>query len=245
MKKIVIAIIITLVLLAGCADNDQQNQEQQNANQGEGSGSGTNMNANETSGSAEDAFSMFRDLLGKKGEWKAEYDMTTKTQGTEQKVATTMYYKGERQRMDFSSPEANTKIWVTPEKVVSCVDEGSENCFVMDAYDSASYIIEGNEIETNRQNYTVTSLPGRTIAGEQAKCFKVIYRGEYDSETDYCTTGDGIMLYTKGSAEGAEWEMKAKSVSRSVTDAEMTPPEAQSIEDMYGMPEGFDPSQYQ
>ena len=86
--------------------------------------------------------------------------------------------------------------------------------------------IDKDEFEANKDNYRATVLPSRTLNGETTNCFNVELIEE-ETDAEYCFTLDGIMLFVKAVTEEGDVEMTATEFSRTVSDADMTPPEVE------------------
>jgi hypothetical protein len=71
------------------------------------------------------------------------------------------------------------------------------------------------------RGYTARYLPGRTIAGERAQCFRLRATRaglpDLGQETDLCYAADGVPLYTEVRRAGATDTRTARSVRRDVT----------------------------
>jgi len=247
-KKILLALfLVFVVLVSGCtqqnqkADDTKTMKENNDKNQ-------ENDNATEKNNEPESngAFSELVDLLSGPLNYKATYTTTSTTQGETFEGGFTLYFKGNEQRIDTDAGTSSSRTWVLEDLFVICTDSGEgETCFELENQDTGvpGQELSAESLKGNAENYSISPLPPRTIAGETGLCFEIIFTGEGTSKTEYCSTSDGILLYTKGSTKATSWEMVATSVTKNVTDAEMTPPEAQSFEDLF--PEGFDPSNFQ
>ncbi len=254
-----------LLLLAGC--NQPANQPQNQANNSDSTNGGitqpqtntgtidspdqTNpVGEGKTAGQAEnigeqDVFSQFTNALGLYPEYKATYNFSSTTSGQTTGGTYTWYFKSSKQRTDMALQQVNSRTWILSDKLVTCsTSPGSEqeSCYEFALNDSSSdqglQTFKANDLTTNRSNYTVTSLPARTIAGQAAICYQIITTVQnIESTSEYCLSSRGILLYLNSTTQNNSWEMEATSVTNSVTDAEMTPPAAQRFE-MPQYPEG-------
>jgi hypothetical protein len=81
----------------------------------------------------------------------------------------------------------------------------------------------------------VLSTSSRNIAGEDAKCYTVS-APDIQGQAEMCLSGEGVPLYAKETAVGAETTMEATDVSRDVSDSDFEPP--YPISDISGTPTG-------
>jgi hypothetical protein len=80
------------------------------------------------------------------------------------------------------------------------------------------------DIETNPENYAITPLAPRTIAGTLATCFQVVTSGASAATVDFCFSPEGVPLYTHTVSEGMDYTMEATSYSTSVPDSDFALP---------------------
>ncbi len=189
-----------------------------------------------------DALESFLSAFGSLPEYKVTYNSVTTGQAAFSGDMT-WYFKAPRMRFDVTTQGVASRTFITPEKTVVCSDSGSgETCYDIPSFAGMTPNVDAAEIRENQSAYAVESIGQRSYAGETGNCYRVTHEG---ATSEYCGTTDGVMLYVKGSAEGATTEMTATSVSRTVTDADVTPPASQSLGGgAGGFPPGFDPSQY-
>lgn len=259
MKKFLIVLFLAGILLFGCTQSNNQNPPADNQNQQNNANDNMADNSNndamadndgQNTDSMEDAFSQLVGNLTGTPSYKATYNVSITGDSVAMSGTYTNYFKLPKMRVDVQLQGTQARTWILPEKIVSCsTTDGEEQCYEMTQQPStAPQTLDADEMEQNRANYSVRALPSRTIANETANCFEVTVTGSTPVTSEYCLASDGVMLYLKAASEYGQSEMTATSVTRSVTDAEMTPPAASAMPgagDYPGMPEGFDPSMYQ
>jgi hypothetical protein len=168
-------------------------------------------------------FGALADKFGK-ATFKVTYQVSTggatPTQGS-----ITWYKKGNNVRMDIAGgilgQQANSVLIIRPDTSYMC-SEGS--CYEVPAIAGAySALATQSEKALTDPSVNVLSTGSRNIAGEDAKCYTVS-GPDIQGQAEMCLSGDGVPLYTKEIAVGAETTMEATQVSRDVSDSDFEPP---------------------
>ena len=118
--------------------------------------------------------------------------------------------------------------------------EGTETCFKVAPqndeqspaqFDAKAYAPKPEDYQLG--NFTLAPLPPRMVAGESTICYKVTYAKEKVSEMSACYTPDGIAMYLEMTGPESSIHFEAQRLERRVNDADLVPPPAQSMEDLY------------
>lgn len=179
-------------------------------------------------------FSGLADKFGKVT-FKVTYQLSTggatPTQGS-----ITWYKKGDNLRMDIAGgilgQQTSSILIIRPDTSYVC-NEGScfESPTVAGGY---SVLVTQFEKALTDPSVNVLSTSSRNIAGEDAKCYTVS-GPDVEGQAEMCLSGEGVPLYAKQIAVGAETTMEATDVSRDVSDSDFEPP--------YPVTSGVPPSQ--
>lgn len=237
MKKIFLATIVLLtavVLLSGCPSAPPQGEGAGAGTPGGGTLSGGTPDAGTpAAGAGDSAFDQFVNTYSAGGEYMAAYTMSTTGQGVNTTAAYTMYYKGDKHRMDLSSGGLSQRIWFLSDRTVTCtqlIQSQPETCnqspSIPGSYDTDAPTVDVEAMRLNASMYNIVSTGTRDIAGETGHCYQVTFSSPMGASiSDYCLSIDGILLYSKVSASGVVSEMTVVQFSRTVSDEAMTPPE--------------------
>jgi hypothetical protein len=170
-----------------------------------------------------------------KATFKVTYQLSTgganPTQGS-----ITWYKKGDNLRMDIAGgilgQEVSSILIIRPDNSYIC---SGGSCFeaagVAGGY---SALVTQFEKALTDPSVNVLSTSSRNIAGEDAKCYTVS-GPDIEGQAEMCLSGEGVPLYAKEMAVGAETTMEATDVSRDVSDSDFEPP--------YPVTSGVPPSQ--
>jgi hypothetical protein len=169
--------------------------------------------------------------------FKVTYQLSTggatPTQGS-----ITWYKKGDNLRMDIAGgillgQQASSVLIIRPDTSYICT-EGS--CFTPPTI-TGGYSVLVTQFETalTDPGVDVLSTSSRNIAGEDAKCYTVS-GPNIQGQVEMCLSGEGVPLYAKQFAVGAETTMEATEVSRDVSDSDFEPP--YPLSDITGTPTG-------
>ena len=246
-KAILAMAIISAILISGCIGLPGQQDADSTTSTGGDSGQAISGGSDGTSGNdgvIGGAASAFTEALGKRPAFFATY---AANYSPTDNIIYTVYLQGENFRMDteYEGEPLNytSKTWTLQGKEYSCIQvEGEEEFCLDDSSDTENggygNFFTDSEAYAARENtglYSVTRLPGRTIAGETGICERVSSRSGYNL-ADICFTYDGILLYSKFSPNDAE--TIATSISRTVPESVFNPPE------ITGFPEFNFPTAY-
>jgi len=189
------------------------------ASGGSSGGAGTG-----TGGSALDQFT---NLIGMKSQlqYKATYNIRTTG---EQAFSSTMtqYVKGSKFRIDSSTQGQASSIFYIDSKVYMCSKPtGAWMCFEFPNTSNQSLEDQTSEmVKDNPENYAITPLLPRTIAGTLATCFQAVITGENAGTVEFCFSPEGVPLYTHTVASGTEYTMEATSYTTSISDSDFSLP---------------------
>jgi hypothetical protein len=136
-------------------------------------------------------------------------------------------------RFDMTTSSIETQTYVVDGKMTSCTKlSGAWNCVTAESTKPDTSATISNDIKTNSADYTITTMPDRTIAGASASCFKVVSK---DSTVNYCYSSDAVPLYvkTEGLANGktVTTEMTATAYSKTVSADVFVPPKSEATTD--------------
>ena len=145
----------------------------------------------------------------------------------------TWYKKGDNLRIDFESEVEGEQLSATiisgPDKSYFCtqipgMDQGG-SCFSSpEATGEGPEAIVGDlEKALSDPQVDVVSTSSRNIAGEDADCF-TIRSPEFEGESEFCISEDGVPLFAKGTAEGTETSLEATDFGHDVSDSDFEPP---------------------
>lgn len=228
MKQLIFVVIALAVLVTACSSApqeeqqpaDQQQEEQQQA-------------APESAPAKDDAKELFKGLAGKTLEYSVTYRQTV---GSGDAQEMTMYLKGQKMRVDTTTTEDGKTVQgiviVADKEFISCTKDGSWTCmaFGQEDQETPDMTADLNEMEENVDNYIVTKVADRTIAGAKATCFAFEMQGVSE---EVCYSKEGVPLYIMVKTPQDESLLVATAYSASVADSVFEPPvEPQSLEDL-------------
>ncbi|MEK6958055.1 MAG: hypothetical protein AABW99_03700 [archaeon] len=244
-KIIIGVLLVSMVFVFGCTsgnNNGQQNQGTGDNTTGgtqTGGTGGTQTGGTQTGGTQ--GGNALEDFLGlvdlqKSTGFKVVYDITSTSQGkTNPSSEMAQYYKYPKIRTDATATtEGQTfesRIFYTISQasadMISCTKlQGNWSCFELNTPATGDATNAAQNIQDNPSDYTIVADGTISLAGATANCFKAISTPQNNGGTNrFCYTSDGIPLYMKVTgAQGFEAEMKAKSFSKGVSDADFVPP---------------------
>ncbi|MFA6907365.1 MAG: DUF4412 domain-containing protein [Candidatus Micrarchaeia archaeon] len=150
--------------------------------------------------------------------WKVVYDVTTSASGS---YEMTQYLKGGNSRTDMAVSGMQVRTYMVSGKISSCaLVEASWMCTDLSQAGAQSADLS-QQLQSEEAKYTITLDGTEAVAGTTATCYKLV---SSDGTARYCISSEGIPLYLKTGAEGAEITMKAKSYSTSVADSDFAMP---------------------
>jgi len=227
MKSYILLGIIGLIIISGCSMEDIIPQ----TNGG--------LPASDLSGLTEE---QLKDEYVRLSELNTEYSVVYEsamqlTENTDKVPGeTTIYVKGSEIRMDTSMDfggilgSSSSRIWILEDKTVSCASiAGEEECYEYPGLAEEEGDLRSLLFVQKEDIVSIESVGIKTIAGETGNCFKLTVKTDTiygNLESEECITSDGIVLQSKTEIA----EMAAKSVSRSVQAADLTPPVARTID---------------
>lgn len=239
-NTILIGLILALFLFAACTPEAQTPEEpaQTDTSAEAEVEVETNVEADveeqveETTSNLADFFRMKDEI-----EYQVTYDFSSNMNGQTQSGEMDQYMKGsERVRTDSRFGDSESSVLLLEGEAIICSKQDEWTCFSsgeQEEQDPAEAVQE--DVESNPEDYDITELPGRTIAGTSTSCFAV---DTEQGSVEYCYSDEGVPLYVKseGSAEGTTYssEMVATSYSTSVANSAFEPPaEVTSFEQNY------------
>lgn len=177
-----------------------------------------------------------------------EYRLQAKmTMGMNGETLLDQYFKGGKmRRLDGQSSgdglNTNSRMFFLQNggTVFCSTREGTETCFKVAPqndeqspaqFDAKAYAPKPEDYQLG--NFTLAPLPPRMVAGESTICYKVTYAKEKVSEMSACYTPDGIAMYLEMTGPESSIHFEAQRLERRVNDADLVPPPAQSMEDLY------------
>ena len=146
-----------------------------------------------------------------------DYKVTYDYVASGQTMTMTQYMKGGNMRMDSELQGMEMEIFFIDDKVYSCTKMAGTSgftCFESPSSADDTKPETASNLKESESDYVITPLPGKTIAGEAAKCFTFVAKSGDMESVDYCISGDGIIL----SLTSAQVTMTAKSVDRGISD---------------------------
>lgn len=155
------------------------------------------------------------------------YMSNTNANGQATTIEMTMYndLKNMRMRTDVETSGVQARTYLLDGTLTACtLQSGSWLCF--ESGQSTDVVYQNNQdIQENLDNYQVTSLPPRTVAGTLTECFRVVKSGE--GTVDYCLKGT-VPLYVKVEAQAdgntVVSELTATSFKESVSNSDFELP---------------------
>jgi len=219
--KIFVFLFLVLILAVSCAKTETKNA-------GTASGQKTEAQAPAPQMTSEDAKADITALMEKRAkEYKITYELSTAS-GPQTVTEITMAFKGNNKRIDstgsVNGAEMTNSVFILSDKAYLCTEQPQKMCIITNYQEAKESSFTGSEdFENNLFRYNIQALPSRTIAGVNAKCYRLVSQ----STADICYSNDGIILHIK--TEQAE--MTAKSYSTTVPDSLFVlPAQPQSIE---------------
>ncbi len=203
MKKLVFVLFLISILIVGCKEE---------------SGKATNISGSKENGGSADLMNM----LGERATtYSVSYD-TSAMPGSGKEV--TMSFKGTKIRYDtvanVEGQETTTSVFILDGKTYACTEKPQKMCLQTGSSGEAGKTTTGAEdIESNPDKYSITSLPSRTIAGTTAKCYSI---SSAAISSDICYSKEGVLLYIKSN----ESEITATSYTINVPDSTFELPSA-------------------
>ena len=167
-----------------------------------------------------------------------EYMVTYEYSFMGQDMSMTQYASGSNFRTDSVAMGVESRNYILGDRVVTCMLQDSWMCFetdmseVDDVQAGADPVFD--DVEHDSFDGVIEPLPGRTIAGVSADCFRVV-SDEYDGAYTYCFSSQGIPLFVELDSEFGDWRMIATEFSSSVPgNAFDLPAEPGSLDDIMG-----------
>jgi outer membrane lipoprotein-sorting protein len=228
MKKTNLSLVmlaLLLVVLAACesesGEKPENNVEAQN-NQAASNDNSNEVN-NEVQEESNDAAKEIKSIFAKQAnvQFMVKYDVTTTANGETMESVMTQYIKGvDKMRIDMIAEGMETQTFLDGQTYHMCNKAtGDWMCLKIEYEASESDEIQ-KDVEENVENYKVTKLASRTIAGASTSCYLVETE---NGNVEYCYTADGVPLYVKttGSAQGQSFtsELIATQYSKTVSDS--------------------------
>jgi hypothetical protein len=204
-------LLFGILLLVGCASEQTQDNGLQ-----ETSNPGTERTVQEPTPvktgivekAIDNAKSKLVETMANQIVYKADYDVVAQGQTSQM----TQYFKGGNMRMDITAQGFEMRSYLLEDRFYACnMATGSWMCQEIAYQKDVS-----QDVQENIQNYEVTELPSRVIAGTTADCYLV--KAE-QGDVEYCYA-EYVPLYIKTSAS----EMTATSYSKSVSSSDLELP---------------------
>ncbi|MFH0875643.1 MAG: hypothetical protein V1859_06910 [archaeon] len=168
-------------------------------------------------------------------QYKVKYNYASNGQGQSVTGVQTIAIKPGKIKMIMESSKGNSGTYFIGDKYYSCTTvNGKATCFEIPKSQGESTIPKNDDVKNSIDEYTVTALPTRTIAGVSATCVRLAREGVI---VDSCYSAQGVPLYTKGSYSSASTEMTALEFTTSVPDSEFVlPVESSGMQGIPNMP---------
>ncbi|MEM2137849.1 MAG: hypothetical protein QW568_02070 [Candidatus Anstonellaceae archaeon] len=238
MKSLILVSLVCAMLIFGCTGEQKQQAPSNNAGGGQpkgDSGAGENSGGSQASQPEKSPLDSLLGLFGLNSGWKATYELSgTGMQGVSEM---TQYVKGiGKIRIDATASNIELRTYFLGSDMYSCTKQGSWGCLKFsvpktEQTDSSqlSYDLK-NKLKENAAKYSVSADGTMQVAGVTATCFRVT---SDEANVRYCVSPEGVPLYmlttAKSEGKNAEFLMKAKSYSTSVSDSDFALP-AEPIE---------------
>ncbi len=188
---------------------------------------GGNGEPSPSTGTRDDAPTLFRNLAGAHEAADGEVAYTLSTTGIGDSTMT-LYAKGDNSRIDFTDPGGVTNIIRNADGAYIC---GGNQCFetppdtsVDDVY---AGLFEASAINAAAAAASDLETFDDQILGEDATCFTLAGHSlaHYGAgESTWCFAGDGLLLRAMFSGGGNESSVEATEVSRDVSDDDFNLP---------------------
>lgn len=250
MKYLIIGLLIIVLIFAACdgGDSGQTSGDQNTAAQNNAGNTATqntddentdnnNQEADSGTQTADNVGSELANLLGQKSSLTYMVDYTVKSTDMADSQMK-QYMKGtDKIRFDTTSEDGEARIfWIDSALYMCTKDSGEWMCLSGsegEEFDMESQTVE-DDLQTNIDDYEVSNLPSRTIAGTLASCYNIVVE---TGSVEYCLSPEGVTVYMKTSStygeDSFEMEMIATSYSTNVPDSAFDlPAEPTSFEDM-------------
>lgn len=239
--KFIIMSLLVIVLIVGCNTPAQDQQDTQNAPE-----ENTQEEVQEETEEAKEEPTQEAKELTKTEQnielakimaksfnlkYKVTYEMTSTTNGQTMSGEMTQYVDlPDKFRTDTTAQGTESRSYLIDDKFTICTKQETWLCFENEFEKSASDMVS-EDLKDNPEDYQVSKLPSKTVAGVSTDCFRVVVEG---GNVDYCYSKDAIPLYIKTVTDTSQAELIASSFSKSVTNADFEPPEAQNMDDLLG-----------
>ena len=205
--------MLAVFMIFGCTQGTQTTSTGTDTGTGTGTETGTGTTTGTTTGT-DSAYTQFKSMVTGMPVYYAAYDLVTSGEESEMMH----WFKSGQMRQDVSVQGMETRMYLANDKVVTCTDAmGSFVCYDFPETEASL----GTGTEEMKENVDslegkITQLPGRTVAGEVASCFKV---NDEEYPYTYCYTADGIPVYIEVVSGEYTTTMTAYEISRSVDDS--------------------------
>ncbi len=259
-------LLLVLVVAAGCAGQQAEKPAPSPGNQANAPAPKTNEASNPPKAApaptpsvpapkSPDFLSEWRRLAAQQApEYRLQTRMTfTSSEGDSESLVEEYVKGGKRRRMDMkldlggSFSNLRTFYLLSDETVTCTAGEGTELCLKSaEKEDFKQFDAQVQEAKVTQDEFSLAKDSPRTLAGQTAECYKAtgVTDGGAQSTMTFCYTSDGIPLYMQVESRESSMEMKAERLERTVSDADLVPPPAQDLGDLYGGAGGFDPEAY-
>lgn len=259
MKRVLTAIIFLVLLigLVGCSEVEKDTTVKSKDVTATTDSSDEQVQEVETSADLEtgsdDSFAdKFAELASKKWnkEYMVDYDMTTDSDGQNQKMQMRQYFAGEGKiRSDVIVDGREARTFILSDGIYMCTKDGSWMCLAFgtkEDLEAQSQDMAFEDVEKMPDKYNVQYAGTMTVAGTKTYCYAFVVEGGKLKE---CFSKEGVPLYMEVSAQGMNTKMVATEYKTSVSasdfklPAEPTDMQAMMTEQMQGMgnmPEGYE-----
>src|SRR3989338_3874322 len=235
MKYLILGLLCVL-LLFGCVSNEDATKsgesdikngtkENKDAMQGDKGTEGQQGGETESADPVSDLMNFLNP--GSSTAWKVDYDFVSTVRGQTSSSGMTQYRKGDSKlRTDLSGQGYVVRTYILSDQSYSCSQQaGVWSCTSFSSEELSGPSSDPQSDLEDLSKYEINSLPDKSVAGVQAKCFSV----KDESVTSmYCFSQEGVLLYleSKGVVGGApvDLRMEAKSYTTQVSDSDFELP---------------------
>ena len=128
-------------------------------------------------------------LLAQRPTYAADYEVSA---SMDEEMTMSQYVDGDQMRTDMIQDDMETRVFINETGAYICVRAAEWTCMSAPrTYDTNVTPVDVEEVEESPDDYNITSLPDRTVAGTQASCFAMT---DETSDVEYCLSQEGVPL---------------------------------------------------
>ncbi len=218
MRKIYVFLVLIMLIFTACSKTEEKKQnslETGAENENTDTESMEKSKDSSKKGESSNPWSDYFSKIPKLPEYKVTYEVKDSDGSVEKQ---TIVVKNK----DFRIDSGKTSTYYVNGKAYMCMEE-EENEPVCYEFDQFANDVAKNDLDfrDNWQNYKITELPSKQIAGTSARCFSY---SEAEITYELCYSKEYVPLYTKVGSTDGYVELKATEYSVSVSDSEFKLP---------------------